>query len=101
MRIKYFKKEYYSEYSDGTYGIGFLDTEQTYNNEGQDYLAQMYFIELDKYMLKISIGDDFIDMEELDNLHEIPYEEYQMWVQFYNQVYETASAMIHARNKKK
>lgn len=97
MAFKYFKKEYHSEYSGGSYGIGWLDTEQTYNDEGQEYLAKMYFVERDKDMFKISIGDDFIDKEELDNLQEISYEEHLRWVKFFSLIDAKASAMIDGR----
>lgn len=94
MAIKYFKKEYHSGNPGGTVGIGSLDTEHTYNDEGVDYLAKMYYFYQDENLVKIMSGDDFIDVDDLDDLHFVSHEEYKECEELFLQVYQTISAFM-------
>lgn len=96
MAKKYFKKEYHADHG-CTYGIGSLDTEQTYNNEGQDYLAEVLIIDIDKDFIRIQQGQDFIDVDEVDERNEIAPEEHQNWQKFFDQLQIKVQRMLDGR----
>lgn len=98
MAKKYFKKEYHSDYG-CSYGIGSLETEQTFRNEGQDYLADVLTIDIDKDFIRIQQGKDFIDVEDVDELNEISPEDYQNWQKFFDQLQIKAQRMLDGRQK--
>lgn len=100
MAKKYFKKEYSSDQG-STYGIGSFDTDQTYNDEGQDYLVDVLFIDIDKNFIRIQEGQDFIDVEDVDELNEISSEDYHNWNKFFTYVHNKAQDMIDGKKTNK
>lgn len=69
--IKYFIKDYGTNDDKQTYSIGSFDTEKTFNDEQDDYLVPSIFVSFAAKSFSIDFAEDFICVDELDDLHYI------------------------------
>lgn len=95
MAVKYFKKEYSSGLFLGSFGVGKFDDEQSYNDEGIDFLAKMVFIDIDKDCIRVQEGSDFVDADEVNDLNLIEESEFQKWYTFYDDITKKAISMCN------
>lgn len=97
MAVKYFKKEYSSDLFLGSFGVGKFDDEHSYNDEKLDFLAKMVFIDLDKDFIRVQEGNDFVDVDEVEDLNYIEESEYNKWYSFYQTITQQAISMCNSK----
>lgn len=88
---------YFKDYHDFTHGevvaVLKLDTEEKYDQYGEDYLAEAIGIEYDGPLVKFDFYKEFISHDELDDLFAITEEEYKEVEKAASQANVTARAL--------
>lgn len=93
--VKYFYKEYSSDMYGRTHGVGYLDTDKTFHDEGADYISTVIFLELGKDSISVREEKDIIDATELESLHYITEKDYNTLKEFMESFSDKAKDILN------